>query len=468
MSKNEPLNSPFSRLYLCPETKSDDIMNCALGFKYPIDVQALKEALLNSLMLKHPRFCSLLVRNPNGSGEHWKPTLVNLDDHVILHHHDNDNDNDDGGGEAEEEEEEEAAVNAYLADISVSTPLSENKPLWEVHVLLGLKCVVLRVHHTLGDAVSLMSMLSACFGKNKEMKSSDHNVKNHNQANKDWRGGGIFGLIKSLWFTFIFGMRLLGRIMWVKEKISVLSGGDGVELWPRKIVTAKFKIQDFKSIKLAIPSVTINDVLLGVISHGLSKYVDATSPNAPQQELRQVTAILVFNLRENSSLQEKTDLMRVSTNGFSGWGNKTGIVLLPNYCCNGPHPFDHVRAMKATMDQKKQSYEALISHFTLKLLTSYISPKVGSWVYQRILCKTTLLISNIMGPSEEIVIAGNPVTNIRLNISSQPHAITLHMVSYAGNADLQVLVAKDIIPDPEVLVNCFYDSLLEMKNCIKI
>lgn len=40
----------------------------------------------------------------------------------------------------------------------------------------------------------------------------------------------------------------------------------------------------------------------------------------------------------------------------------------------------------------------------------------------------------------------------------------MHMVSYAGRADMQILVAKDIIPDPEFLAKCFEDSLLEMKE----
>ena len=45
-------------------------------------------------------------------------------------------------------------------------------------------------------------------------------------------------------------------------------------------------------------------------------------------------------------------------------------------------------------------------------------------------------------------------------------AITIHMISYAGKADLQVMVAKDIIPDPEILVKCFQDSFQEIKNSI--
>ena len=42
--------------------------------------------------------------------------------------------------------------------------------------------------------------------------------------------------------------------------------------------------------------------------------------------------------------------------------------------------------------------------------------------------------------------------------------ITMHMVSYAGRAEMQILVAKDIIPDPEFLAECLENALLEMKT----
>ncbi|KNA09248.1 hypothetical protein SOVF_155300 [Spinacia oleracea] len=433
-------------------------MNCSMFLEHPIDVQAFKTAFSNSVMIKDPRFCSLLVRNPSG-GDHWKRVDVNIDEHFILHYPSTKTET----GSLDNE----AAVNAYLSDIAVSTPLRKDKPLWEVHVLVELKCVVLRVHHSVGDGVSLMSMLSSCFG-NKIISDIDvmkkHKKKIH--ENKKWKIKGLWGLIKSIWFTIVFGLRFLGRVLGVKNNVSVVSGGDGVELWPRKLMTAKFMIQDFKSIKVAIPSVTVNDVLLGVISHGLSKYVGAKSHKALQQS-PQVTAILVVNLRGVSCLQEKTctdSTIANSSNGLSIWRNKTGLMLLPLYCCNGLHPLDHVKTMKKTMDKKKNSYEAQISHVFLKLMTTYFGPKAASWCCHKVLCNTDLLISNIMGPSEEIAIANNPVVSIRVNISGQPQAITLHMVSYAGKADMQVMVAKDIISDPEFLVNCFQDSLVEMKT----
>lgn len=53
---------------------------------------------------------------------------------------------------------------------------------------------------------------------------------------------------------------------------------------------------------------------------------------------------------------------------------------------------------------------------------------------------------------------------IKLTPPVSLQAITMHMVSYAGIADLQILVAKDIIPDPHVLAKCFEDALFQMKN----
>ncbi|KAH9616690.1 hypothetical protein KSS87_000010 [Heliosperma pusillum] len=336
---SEALNSPFSRIYLLPQT--EQILNCAMGLKNPIDIDALKKAFSNSIMLKHPRFCSLMVKDRKGV-DRWKKTHVNIDDHVIIH-------------PEVGEKDQETELNAYLADISVSTPLSKNKPLWEIHVLKGMNCVVLRVHHALGDGASLMSMLSACFGKKGVDNNHNNNVSkddnNHaiKKRMKNWKEKSIWGFIKTLWFTIVFGLRLLGKVLWVKDMESVISGGQGVELWPRVLVTAKFKLDDFKFVKMAIPFATVNDVLLGLISAGLSKYIEVKYPTAMLQALK-VTGVVVVNLRKNSAFQ----------------------------------------------------------------------------------------------------------------------ALTMHLVSYGGNADLQVMVAKDIIHDPQFLANCFQESLAEMKNYITV
>ena len=247
MKNEEVLNSPFSRVYLCPET--DQVINCAMGLKHPIDVEALKKAFSNSIILNHPRFCSLIVQNPNGTHQ-WKRTHVNIDDHFIIHHN-NQNPISDQSSNNEEHDHDDK-INAILADFAVSSPLCTKKPLWEFHIISELKCMIFRFHHALGDGITLMSMfLASCkrFDENGgiELKQEDK-VKERKKKKK-----GILRILKTVWWSNIYVMKFTGRSLWVKDKNTVFSGGDGVELWPRMVATAKFDLQDMKIVKRAVP-----------------------------------------------------------------------------------------------------------------------------------------------------------------------------------------------------------------------
>ncbi|PHU07474.1 hypothetical protein BC332_23963 [Capsicum chinense] len=85
----------------------------------------------------------------------------------------------------------------------------------------------------------------------------------------------------------------------------------------------------------------------------------------------------------------------------------------------------------------------------------------------KFLSNTTFTFSNVIGPQEDSTFGGNHISSVKVTSSSLAHAITMHIVSYAGKADMQISVAKDIIPDPKVLAKCFQDDLLEMKEAAK-
>ncbi|KAJ0640221.1 putative O-acyltransferase WSD1 [Helianthus annuus] len=244
---------------------------------------------------------------------------------------------------------------------------------------------------------------------------------------------------------------------------------------------------------------TINDVLFGVISSGLSKYLDSRSPDCMSflhstlfdlyrvksnckfnvmlielitrflsfpalPEGLQMTGVALVNLRPSPGLQDIKELMKKNA-GTAGWGNKVGIVLLPVYYHrNRSDPLQYLKRAKMMMDRKKLSMEAFLSHQMGYFVMKYFGAKAASLLEYRVICNTSFTISNIVGPREEITVAGIPITYMRATSSSLPHAITMHMVSYAGKADMQILVAKDIIPDPEKLAKCFEDALLEMKQ----
>ncbi|WCJ17731.1 O-acyltransferase (WSD1-like) family protein [Euphorbia peplus] len=446
---DEPL-TPAGRIFIQLDMSS--IIHCALGFKHQLDINCLKSAIKASPMLNHPLFSSLLVRDKNGR-EHWRRTDINIDRHIIVVANESKN------------EDVEKTVNDYMADLSVSTPLSFDKPLWEIHLMAEEKCLVFRVHHALGDGMSLMSMLSATCRKAEEDSEAkiifgSSSGRRGDGKGMDWRRV-LVEYSETAWFSLVFCLEILLRSLWIRDRKTIISGGDGVELWPRKLATAKFLIDDMKLVKNVVGNSTINDVLCGVISAGLSKYLDHHSPNSIQ-EGQQLTGVAMVNLRKQPGLQGLDEMMK--ENSGCGWGNKFGVILLPTYYHKGLKPLQYVKNAQNMTSKKKKSLEAHFSSLVRSITMSWLGPKVAAFFNYRTLSKTTFSISNIMGPQENITIAGNPVTFIRLSSSSVPQGVLMHMVSYAGRADMQILVAKDIVPDPEFLAKCFEDSLLEMKQ----
>ncbi|CAM8926655.1 unnamed protein product [Rhodiola kirilowii] len=458
--------TPAGRLFLRPEI--DQIIHCLIGVDAPFEIDRCKADLASSLLLRHPRFSSLLIVDTKTSKQHWRPTQVDIDKHLIFVANPVCN-----GGDN--------AVNDYLSDLAVSSSLSTDKPLWEIHILMAHNCAVFRVHHALGDGISLVKLLLTCCRREDDanalpmMVSKDEDLKDQEKYNElratRKRNRTAWATLKLIWLTLLFIFRFIGKTLWVKDRKTALSGGNGVELWPRKIATASFFIQDMKLIKNIIPGCTVNDVLFGVISYGLSRYLDdvhSNSSNALKNGTK-LTGVAFANLRQQPGVQELTELV----NGKEGkqWGNRFGMLILPmTYHKSGSssNPLDYVKRAKAMIDWKKNSLEPHLSYCLGHLVMKTFGTKFASLLNYRILCNTTFTITNVVGPKEEITMAGKKITNMRVTSSSLPHALTMHMLSYAGKAEMQIMVAKDLIPDPQDLAKCFEDALQEMKTLAQL
>ncbi|XP_075474491.1 wax ester synthase/diacylglycerol acyltransferase 11-like [Primulina tabacum] len=444
LERDQPL-TPAGRLFLQP--LMDQVISCAIAAVDPLDIEAIKNELRNSVMLKHPRFCSLMVRD-SGGREYWRRTEVDIDRHLIIRH------------QPLTDVPESDTVNDYMADLSFSSPLSMDKPLWELHLLMAHRTAVFRVHHALGDGISLMSML-LCSCRRIDDPEKLPEIGGVGASSSPRRQWGLLTLLKVVWYTIIYVLEFSLRTMWLKDKRTVLSGGAGVELWPRKLATASFSLEDMKTVKRAVTDATINDVLFGIITSGFSKYLDIRSPKALREGHR-ITGLAMVNLRPDSGLQDLSKLME--GNSRTRWGNKFGMLLLPvHYHGDCSDPLQFVKRAKAMIDKKKLSLEGTCSYKIGDIIMSLFGAKLASILNYRIVCNTTFTMSNLVGPSEKISIVNNPIKYIRVTSSSLSHAVTMHMISYAGTADMQILVAKDVIPDPKVLAKCLEDALVEMK-----
>ncbi|CAN1307452.1 Wax ester synthase/diacylglycerol acyltransferase 11 [Linum perenne] len=407
---DEPL-SPSGRLFLRPEIGT--IIHTVVGVENFVETDAIKEMIRTSMMIQHPRFCSVLV------GDRWRRTEVDIDRHVVVVDTAKWRRRNDAGDDGDHQR----TVNAYLADLAVSSPLSLDKPLWEIHILPVEMCAVFRVHHAMGDGISLMSMLLENCRKADDPEAVPTMVvappPPRSGSGGMWRriAARAADLVKMVVYSVVFCLAFVIKGLWVGDRETVVSGGAGVEMWPRKLATAKFLIGDMKTVKMAVAKAEIANMM--------------------------------------------------KSKSGARWGNKFGMILLPlKYCSRNEgldDPLEIVRKTTKMVNRKKKSLEAYFSYHIGDMVMSLLGPKVASMCNYRLMCNTTFTISNMVGPKEDITIAGNPVRFIKVNTSSLPHALTMHMVSYAGRAEMQILVAKDIIPDPEYLAKCFEDSLLEMK-----
>lgn len=191
-------------------------------------------------MLKHPRFCSLMVIDGSGR-ENWRRTEVDVDRHLIIRH--------DPISEDPSVSDEDC-INDYIANLTYSSPLPFDKPLWEMHVLAAHKAVIFRVHHALGDGISLMSMLLS-YCRKADDPTQLPTIGGLGSATFGLRWG-LWTLLKFIWYTCIYVAEFVLRVLCLRDKRTAVSGGYGVELWPRRLATARFRLDDMKIVKRAV------------------------------------------------------------------------------------------------------------------------------------------------------------------------------------------------------------------------
>ncbi|XP_039158410.1 O-acyltransferase WSD1-like [Eucalyptus grandis] len=305
-------------------------------------------------------------------------------------------------------------VHGPVANLSIDSPgfLGDDKPLWDVRLLMAHRCVVFRIHHALGDGISMFLALCRRVDNPEALPTIGHplSAKRRRGSSGEWWKAveRVLGVAR---FKLVFVVEFVLRSMWASDWKTPVSGGAGVELWPRKLAAARFRVEDMK-----------------VCGFGIN------------QELSNF-------IKGNPGLR---------------WGNKFGILLLPvHYCRSSGDPLEYLRKAKSMIGRKKKSLEVHFSYRIGDIVMTYLGARIASLLNYKIICNTSFTSMNVLGPREEIAVMGNPITYVRVNSSSLPHALTMQMVSYAGRVDMQILVVKDIIPDPDFLAKCFEDALRE-------
>ncbi|KMT20304.1 hypothetical protein BVRB_1g003070 [Beta vulgaris subsp. vulgaris] len=470
--KEEPL-SPSSIVFHKPNFNIHIL--AIMGCKTLVDLELCKSKIPLTL-LKHPRFSSLVVGDlSKGEELKWVRTEVDLDKHIIVPNIDSEN-----------IVSPEKYVEDYIYNLSKTT-LDKSRPLWDIHILHlklneDVKALgIFRIHHSLGDGTSLISLLLALTRKTSDPKAlptipTQKIMSNDNKIRKGLICRSIFVLwwvLQLFWNTFNDVLMFVATALFLKDNSPLKSSLGRVSNTPRRIVYKIFSLDDMKLVKNAIGG-TINDVALGITQAGLSRYLsrkygnDENNIEDSSEKMKKfpknirLRSVLLINIRPSGGIQALADMMEKDTE--AKWGNSLGYVLLPFTIGLRDDPLDYIREAKATVDRKKHSLEVNYTFFMAEVVMKLFGIKVASAISDRINAHTTIAFSNLVGPMEEIGFYGHPLAFLAPSSYGQPNELMINFQSYINKMTVVLAVDEEVIPDPHQLCDDIVESLKLVKE----
>ncbi|CAN7110661.1 unnamed protein product [Brassica rapa subsp. narinosa] len=439
--EEQPL-SPAARLFHAPEFNCNIIS--VVGLKSKIKPAVIIDGIKQTL-IRHPRFSCKLVESGNNQRreQKWVQTKVVAEDHVVIPKIDMHN---------IENANADAFLDSYVSDLT-TIPLDTSKPLWEVH-LLDLRTsdaenvAILKIHHSVGDGMSLMSLVLACTRKtsNPDELPSLPNQKSSLSGSRSY--SRLFWLVMALWSvamlvlnTVCDALEFIATAMFLKDTETPIKVNFRLSTSKRMCcVHRTVSFDDLKLIKNAM-QMTVNDVILGVSQAGLSQYL------------------------KRRYEQDLADIMENGSN--CTWGNWIGYIIFPFSISLCDDPLEHLRRAKFIIDRKKNSFEALLTFIVGNFILKSFGVQRAANILKRALSNTTMSFSNMVGPIEEISFYGHPVTYMAPSVYGHPHALTMHFQSYMNKMTVSLTVDPTVISDPHRLCDDWEESLRSIKAAVQ-
>ncbi|XP_042002039.1 wax ester synthase/diacylglycerol acyltransferase 3-like isoform X2 [Salvia splendens] len=464
--EDEPV-SPTGRMMQAP--KFNVCIIILMGFYTKIDPIVFKKCVQQALV-KHPRFCSILVTS---RGRYkWRRTAVDIDKHLFVP---------DVSAAAESPDDFVSEYASRLSEIPMDVAA---KPLWEFHVL-NVKTsdaeavVVMKIHHSLGDGVSLIALTHACSRKLDDPAALPVLPL---PSKKPREGGGGRGLLKFFWmvililfYTLVDMAEFVATLLFLRDVQTPVRAGRGVRLCRKRFVHRIVSLDDVKFIKNAM-NVSVNDVVLGVTEAGLSRYLNSIYVNNNKENVAEnkeknsnsvpqnlgIRSTVIFNLRPSPTIEM---LEKEEVNGMLG--NKIAMVLLPFSIALQDDPLTYIRRAKSTMDRKKLSLAHQCAYITINLTTSLFGIKAAARLTRAIFRNTTFTFSNVMGPAEEVNLFGHHLRYIAPSVFGFPQSFIIHYQSYSNKIIISIGADEKLIPNPDQLCDDLVKSLKNIKEAVK-
>uniref|UniRef100_M8B6H2 Uncharacterized protein n=1 Tax=Aegilops tauschii TaxID=37682 RepID=M8B6H2_AEGTA len=391
------------------------------------------------------------------------------------------------------------AVEDYVASLSTK-PMDHSRPMWEFHILdfptsEATATAVMRVHHSLSDGTSLLMLLlsstrsaadpskppalpplpartSAIYVRPRPPMSAG------SLAFALWLWSFVLLAWHTMWDAAIF----ISTILFLKDTQTLFSCTDHGNRRPNRIVHRSLSLDDVKFVKDAMNCIIVTGTYY-VRAHTRSWHGD----NKTGKEIR-LRSVLVVNLRATTALHECVSMIQSAKGSDVKWANQLGFIILPVHIAMHHDPLSFIRKAKNTVDRKKSSLEVEFTHVAAEVIHKIFGRKAGAYIVDRMFSNTTTLLSNMIGPVEQVEFCGHPVVfiapsqyglqQIHKCSGEQPFicvvhgttdkfakkAINVNFNSYVNTVRVVLAVDETQFPDCHELLDDFVESLRSIKD----
>ena len=308
------------------------------------------------------------------------------------------------------------------------------RPLWQFHLIEryeGGSAMILRIHHCIGDGISLISVVQAITDGGNEPPSRKPRRNSDDDAEGDWLSDSVIQpltdiAVKALGMTgkgvarsveaLSQPQQLWGSIDMARVGYQVLGDAAALALMPDDSATRlkglpigekrvawnePLPLEVVKTVGKGL-NCSINDVLLSCVAGAIGQYLRDRGDDPTGQEIR---AMVPVNLRP---LDQAWQL-----------GNKFGLapLVLPIGVHN---PIERVYAVRRRMSELKGSYQPLLAFAVLALSGLMIKP-VQDAILDLFAKKATAVMTNVPGPPKPLQFCGSTIRQTMFWVPASGH-----------------------------------------------
>ncbi len=358
------------------------------------------------------------------------------------------------------------------ASVLMSTPLDYSKPLWQFHLIenVGDGCAVFsRLHHALADGMALMFVLLSMTDMRRDAPAPKAKLPKVEDVRGGYLGGAVERAMKQGKTAVAQTLSLSGKLIdesraifddpsrlneWVDKGLEmsevtarlILRPPDRQTLFRGALGVAKraawsepLDLAEIKAIK-NVTGGTVNDVLITALAGGLRRYMIQRGAEVDGVDFRVTVPV---NLRKPDEMMEL--------------GNKFGLVYLklPIYV---EDTLERLAVVSERMTALKNSSEAVVAMGILSGI-GMTPADVQKQLVNLFGAKATAVMTNVPGPPVPLYLAGSKLTGIMFWVPQAGRVgLGISIISYAGKVWLGVATDAGLVPDPDQIIEGFYEE----------